>query len=73
METTNDKANLPLQPIWKLMAFMLPFFIFFLNPWAFSPKKYKRRYEETWLWVIIGVFFWGLMAWVLIGFKSVSG
>jgi len=72
MSAIDNKANLPLQTFWKIMAFMLPLIPLIINPYAFSPKEYKRRYEETWMWVIIGVFFWGLMALIYYGFKSVS-
>jgi len=76
METTNNNANLPLQPFWKFFAFIFPLVflgIIIVNPYLFEPKKYKSRYEETWSWITIGFLFWILLAWVIIGFIAVSG
>jgi hypothetical protein len=75
VEPTNkiNKADLPLNPLWKIISFMLPLFPIIISPYAFSPKEYKRRFEETWLWIVIGIVFWTLMAFIYMGFKSVSG
>jgi len=72
MATKNDKANLPLPTFWKIVAFLFPLLTFMHTPYIFSKDTYKRRYEESLHWTLIGAFFWILMISIVLGFMSFS-
>lgn len=76
MAAIKNRANPPLKPFQKFIAFMFPLMFlsgYLLNPYWFPPKECKRRNEEMWLWIFIGILFWVLLTFILVGFISTSG
>lgn len=57
-EAVAEKANKPLGPVPKALAFLFPGFIFFLAMLLFKADGYDRRSRELGRWTLYGVGFY---------------